>query len=218
LKKFFYLLVIFILHDLSSQELEPRDTLYLMNGNIVIERVQDTLLGAVTVIDTQKDFRKLHYEWDQLYKVSFSNGFQRYYYSQDTTVYNWFTREEMWLFMKGERDARKHFVSWGTRIGAFGTGLIGGLSGTFWTPLLPYTFMAINGITKVRIRSYAVSSPQLVQHDAYLLGFERVARQKRKVGAVIYGTIGSVTGLGLFLIFHKYYPEELRIQFLKINI
>jgi hypothetical protein len=212
------LLLFVFLFTINVFSQEKKDTIYLMNGHIVTEKVIDTLLGAITIYDTKKDNKKIHYEWDQLYKVSFSNGFQRYYYYQDTTIYNWFTREEMWLFMKGERDARKHFVSWGTRIGAFGSGLIGGMSGTFWTPLLPYTFMAFNGITKVRVRSYAVSDPSLVQYDAYLLGFERVARQKRKVGAVIYGTFGSVTGLGLFLLLHKYYPENLRIQFLKINI
>jgi hypothetical protein len=42
------------------------DTILLMNGNIVVEKVLDTLIGAVTVLNPNLKPEKLHYEYDQI--------------------------------------------------------------------------------------------------------------------------------------------------------
>ncbi len=212
---FTYLLpLLFIFFTLKSQT----DTLYLLNGQVIGEKVLDTLLGAVTINDAKKPGKKLHYEPNQLYMVLYSDGYKRYYYEQDSLKYNWFTREEMWYFMKGEKDSRRGFKPVGCAIGATIAGMLGGMSGTFWGPVLPYGFMALSGITKVRIKHSSVSHPNFFDQDAYILGYERNARQKRKIWSVIYGSAGLALGYGIYAAFHHKYPETLQINFLKIKL
>ena len=179
------------------------------------EKVIDTLLGADTIINPEKPTKKIHYEWDQLYMVRFANGDKRYYYTQDTTISNWFTREEMWMYMKGENDARRGFKARGALIGAGIAGIIGGMSGTFWGPIAPYGYMALSGIPKVRIRHNTISNPAYVESDAYILGYERVARQRRKIKSVIGGTVGLAIGYGIYALFHSSYPENIDVGFNK---
>ncbi|MCE3226276.1 MAG: hypothetical protein K0S32_827 [Bacteroidetes bacterium] len=198
-----------------SQTPAAQDTIFLMTGHVVGEKVIDTLLGAVTIMNPDKPEKKLHYEWEQLYMVKFADGYKRFYYRQDSLLSNWFTRDEMWMFMKGERDARKGFKARGSLIGAGVAGLIGGLSGTFFAPVAPYGYMALTGIPKVRIKHKTISDPRNIESDAYILGYERVARQKRKIQSIIGGTIGLAIGYGLYALFHQHYPEEIKIGFLK---
>lgn len=190
-----------------------QDTIYLMNGHVVGEKVIDTILGAISIIDPKKPTKKIHYELEQLYMVHFANGFKRYYYLQDTALNNWFSRDEMWMFMKGENDAHRGFKARGAMIGAGVTGLLGGMTGTFFGPLAPFGYMALSGITKVRIRAETISHPTYVESDAYILGYERVARQKRKIQSIVGGTIGLVLGYSIYALFHQYYPEKIDFGF-----
>lgn len=198
-----------------SQAPAAQDTIYLMNGHVIGEKIIDTILGAVTILDSKKPEKKLHYEHDQLYMIRFADGYKRYYYQQDTTIGNWLTRDEMWMYMKGETDARKGFKARGAFIGAGISGIVGGMTGTFWGPVAPYGFMALSGITKVRIRQETISNPTYVESDAYILGYERVARQKRKIKSLIGGTIGLGIGYILYAALHSHYPETLDIGFSK---
>lgn len=184
------------------------DSVYLMNGNVVGETVLDSMLGAITINDSKKPGRKIHYEWDELYMVKFANGTNRYYYEQDSTKNNWFTREEMWLYTKGEKDARVRFKPKACAITAGIAGLIGGMSGTFWAPIMPYGFMTMSGITKIKIRHSSVSDPKYVDYDSYILGYERTARQKRKIWSIIGGSIGLVAGYAFYFALKDYYPTE----------
>jgi len=204
----FALCVFFLLCNAGlAQQAEVRDTVYLMNGHAIGERVIDTLLGAVTIHSPKNPSKRIHFEFDQLYMVRFANGYKRYYYEQDPAINNWFTRDEMWLYMKGENDARRGFKAKGSLV--FGTiaGFLGGATGTIWGPIAPYGFMALTGLPKVRIRHETISDPKFVNSDAYILGYERVARQKRKLRSLIGGTIGMVAGYGFYALFHQYYPK-----------
>ncbi|MBA3679688.1 MAG: hypothetical protein H0W73_00640 [Bacteroidetes bacterium] len=215
LKKVLLFLVFSFSFQSVVSQTTVQDTIYLMNGHVVGERVIDTLLGAVTIINPKKPSKKIHYEWDQLFMVRFANGDKRYYYKQDSLLSNWFTRDEMWMYMKGENDARKGFKARGAMIGAGIAGVIGGMTGTFWGPVAPYGFMALTGLPKVRIRHSTISNPTYVESDAYILGYERVARQRRKIKAVIGGTVGLAIGYTIYALFHSSYPENIDVGFNK---
>ncbi|MFN8229338.1 MAG: hypothetical protein U0V03_00280 [Bacteroidia bacterium] len=194
---------------------QTKDTIYLMNGNIIGENIIDTLLGAVTINDPAKPEKKLHYELEDIYMVLFSNGIKRYYYQQDSAKNNWFTREEMWYYTKGERDARKGFKPLGSMIGCGIAGFIGGASGTFFGPAAPFAYFAMVGLPKVKVKSKTVSNPMYVEYDSYVLGYERVARTKRRTHSVVTGAIGLALGYAFYGIAHKSYPETINIGFLK---
>jgi len=212
-KIFTIFLILFFSQTYFSQTVIVQDTIYLMNGQVVGEKIIDTLLGAVTIINPKKPGRKINYELDQLYMVRYANGIKRYYYEQDTLHGNWFTRDEMWMYMKGENDARKGFKARGALIGSGIAGIIGGMTGTFYAPILPYGYMALSGLPKIRIRGNTISNPVNVESDAYILGYERVARQRRKIKSVIGGSIGLAVGYGLYFLLNKYYPENVNIGF-----
>lgn len=203
---------LFLAHHILAQNIK-KDTIYLMNGNIIEESVLDTSLGAVTINHPSKINKKLHFENDQLFSVHYHTGIRQQYYMQDTVKGNWFTREEMWMFMKGERDAKKGFKARGALIGSGVAGLVGGLTGTFFAPVAPYGYMALSGITKVRIRHHTVSNPNYLESDAYILGYERVARQKRRTQSLLGGTVGLVLGYVLYAALHQYYPETVNVGF-----
>ncbi|MBS1636367.1 MAG: hypothetical protein JST26_10650 [Bacteroidetes bacterium] len=187
---------------------QQKDTIILMNGQMVVERVIDTLLGAVSVMDPEKPGEKLHYEYEELYCVKYASGLNDYYYSQDTANGNWFTRDEMLYYIKGERDARKGFKAPGALWGSFTVGLVGGASGTFFGPLLPYGYLACVGIPKVRIRHSTISNPAYIDHDPYILGYERVARGRRRIRSLIGGTAGLAVGYGIYFAALKKYFDS----------
>lgn len=193
---------------------QNKDTILLMNGNYVVEKVLDTLIGAVTIVNPENVAEKLHYEYDEIYCVKYATGFTDYYYTQDTLKGNYFTREEMQYYMYGERDARKGFKAPGCLIGAGVVGLASGGLGLFFAPIFPYGYMALSGITKVRIKHKTISNPNYIDHDAYILGYERVSRSKRRIKALIGGTIGLVAGYGLYFgILKDKLPGTIKFRF-----
>ncbi len=195
-------------------EAQAKDTILLMNGNLVVEKVTDTLIGAVTIVDPKKPEAKLHYEYDEIYCVRYGSGLRDYYYSQDTMKGNYFTRDEMEYYIFGERDARKGFKARGSLIGAGITGLVSGGLGLFFAPIFPYGYMGLSGITKVRIKHSTISNPNYIEHDAYILGYERVARSKRRIKALIGGSIGLVVGYGLYFgVLKDNFPATFKISF-----
>lgn len=194
----FTICILFIVFFAFNSKAQYKDTILLMNGNYVVEKVIDTLIGAVTIVNPEKTTEKLHYEYDDIYCVKYASGFTDYYYSQDTLRGNYFTRDEMQYYIYGERDARKGFKARGSLIGAGVVGLASGGLGLFFAPVFPYGYMALSGIPKVRIKHSTISNPNYIDHDAYILGYERVSRSKRRIQALIGGTIGLAAGYGLY--------------------
>ncbi len=193
---------------------QSKDTILLMNGNIVVEKVIDTVIGAVTVMHPEKAGEKLHFEYDQIYAVKYASGFTDYYYRQDSLLGNYFTRDEMEYYMYGERDARKGFKPRGSLIGAGAVGLVSGGLGIFFAPVFPVGYMGLSGIPKVRIKHSTISNPNYIEHDAYILGYERVARSKRRLQSLLGGAIGLAAGYGLYFgVLKNALPSTLNISF-----
>jgi hypothetical protein len=213
MRLFIYIIVLISCSTFSLKS-QSKDTVLLMNGNFVVEKVIDTLIGAVTVLNPNNVNEKLHYEYDQIYCVKYANGFTDYYYSQDSLNGNYFTREEMLYYIYGERDARKGFKARGSFIGAGILGMASGGLGLFFAPIFPYSYMALSGITKIKIKHKTVSNPYFIDHDGYILGYERVSRSKRKIQALIGGSIGLAVGYGLyFTVLKNNLPSTINLRF-----
>lgn len=180
----------------------------LMNGNVVVEKVIDTLFEHITVYHPTKVKKKLHYDFDDVYGIFYANGNKKYFYRQDTTRYMWFSRDEMFYFIKGEQDGRKGFKANGAMVGAGLLGFVGGATGSFFAPLAPYSFMALSGVTKIKIKHKTISNPTFIDSDAYILGYERSARYKRKLKSLFGGTAGLLLGYAVYFIFNDKYPSD----------
>lgn len=210
----FTICILFIVFLAFNSKAQYKDTILLMNGNYVVEKVIDTLIGAVTIVNPDKTTEKLHYEYDDIYCVKYASGFTDYYYSQDTLRGNYFTRDEMQYYIYGERDARKGFKARGSLIGAGIVGLASGGLGLFFAPVFPYGYMALSGIPKVKIKHSTISNPNYIDHDAYILGYERVSRSKRRIQALIGGTIGLAAGYALYFgLLKNKLPSTITLRF-----
>lgn len=192
---------IICLGKISAQE--SKDTLFLMNGKIYVSRVLDTLLGGVTIKDIKDTSKRFTVDNEDLFSVHYANGDLYYYYSQDTLIGNEFTRDEMGYFMAGERDAKKGFKARGSLFGSMAAGFVGGLSGSLLGPVVPFAYLGLCGIPKVRIRHSTISNPYYIDHDPYILGYERQARSKRRMQCLIGGGIGLVAGYATNIIIAK---------------
>ena len=140
-----FLIFLSLCSILSTQYLfaqkKTGDTLFLLNGRMVATQVIDTLFNFATFVDPDDSTKRSHIENDQLFAIKYQNGDIFYYYEQDT-IANWFSREEMWMFMQGERDARKGFKPHGSFYGTMAVGILGGLTGTFFAPVAPLAYFA----------------------------------------------------------------------------
>lgn len=213
MRKIIFSLSFFILVFVGLAQ-QNKDTLFLMNGKIYVSRVLDTLLGGVTIKDFKDTTKNFTVDNDDLFGVHYSTGEMYYYYSQDTAIGNEFTRDEMGYFMHGERDAKKGFKARGSFFGSMAAGFAGGLTGSFLGPILPFGYLGLCGVTKVRIKHNTISNPNFIDHDPYILGYERQARGKRRIQALIGGGIGLVAGFATNFAIAKSNPNfTLKIKF-----
>ena len=204
MRKFFVL--IFFTSVICYAQKKPADSLFLMNGRILVTPVLDTLFGLATFIDPTDTSKRSHIENDQLFAIRYSNGNVFYYYKQDT-ISNWFSREEMWLYMQGERDAKKGFKPRGSMLGSMACGIAGGLTGSLFGPILPLIYTAGVGLPWIRIKHKSVSNMALLDYDSYILGYERVARGKRRIYAIIGSGIGMLLGYTTYFVWLKNEPH-----------
>jgi hypothetical protein len=174
------------------------DTMILMNGEVIICSIIDTTDGVTTLRNPKNPKKNITIENDRIFSIRNKNG-ESVMYTYDTVVGNEFTVDEMRYFIYGEQDADKNFKANGCL--AIGTivGALSGITGSFFCPIPPFAFTALSGIPKVKIKPSTVSNPEYLKHDPYLMGYERVARKKRKLKSLIGGGIGLIAGIGTFI-------------------
>jgi hypothetical protein len=187
----------------NVSEAQPyKDTILLLNGATVITTVLDTNFGVVTCKNPKPDKDNLEIEKDRIFSIRKDGQPEYVVYEYDTVIGNDYTVDEMRLYIKGEQDATKGCKARGAFWANVGIGGAAGLLGQFYSPIFPFAFVACTGFTKIRIKHSTVSNLEYLKHDAYILGYQRVAQNKRKVKSMIGGGIGLVLGFGtdLFLI------------------
>ncbi len=176
---------------------EQKDTLLLLNGTTIISTIVDTTNGVTTIKDLKKPGKNIVIENDRIFSIKNASG-EQVLYVYDTIIGNEFTEEEMRYYIKGEQDAEKGFKSPGALYGNLALGLASGLTGSFFCPIPPFAFIALSGLPKVKIKHSTVSNIEYLKQDAYIIGYERVARKKRKFQSMIGGGVGLVVGLGTY--------------------
>jgi hypothetical protein len=191
--------ILFLLLIQTSAAQSARDTIVLLNGNVVVAEVVDTTDGLTSIRDPKRAGRNIVIENDRIFSITDSSG-EHLLYVYDTVIGNEFTIPEMRYFILGEQDAEKGFKANGAFFGNMALGAAAGVTGFFLCPVPPFAFTALSGMPKVKIKRSTVSNPEYLKQDAYLMGYERVARKKRKIRSLIGGGIGLGVGLGTFFI------------------
>jgi hypothetical protein len=197
---FLLFLLSFFLTRNPAQAQINKDTVIMLNGDVVVCTVIDTLNGVTSIKNPKNPEKNIVVENDRIFSIKNANG-ESVLYVYDTVLGNEFTVDEMRYFIYGEQDADKKFMATGClALGAL-VGAASGITGLFLCPIPPFAFTALSGLPKVKIKRETVSNPEFLNHDPYLMGYERVARKKRKLKSLIGGGAGLVAGLGTFFIF-----------------
>lgn len=176
-----------------------KDTILFLNGAIMTGTVIDTTNGVTTIKNPKDSTKNIIVENDRIFSITNAGG-ENIMYVYDTLIGNEFTIDEMRYFILGEQDAEKGFKARGAFWGNMLLGAAGGVTGSFLCPIPPFAFTALSGLPRVKIKSSSVSNIEYIKHDTYIMGYERVARKKRKLGSLVGGGIGLGVGLGTFFI------------------
>jgi hypothetical protein len=193
----FSFVFIFCAIAISAAAQENRDTILLLNGDAVICTIIDTANGSVSVKNPKNPKKNIVFENDRIFSIKNPSG-EQVIYVYDSVLGNEFTVDEMRYFIYGEQDADHKFKANGCLWIGAAVGLLSGVTGSFLCPIPPFAFTALSGIPKVKIKHETVSNLDYLNHDPYLMGYERVAKKKRKLKSLIGGGLGLVVGLGTF--------------------
>jgi hypothetical protein len=189
-----FIVIIAFLFVPASIHAQGKDTVFLMNGEIIVSTITDTAFYGVKVLRPGNQKKEMIIEGERVFSYKFANGFEKTVYFQDTLIGNEFNIEETRQFLVGERDAQRGFKS---PLWPAGNVLIGTVSGAMMGNVLafvpPFAYAAGSIIPKVKIRHSTVSNMNYLKSDTYILGYERVARKRR----TLQSFIGGVVGLGI---------------------
>lgn len=195
----FSFLIFSFSYTLAAQTPVALDTVYLMSGKTVAGVVKDSTDEQLKILIPRKgNFKADFIDLDLVYSVKYSDSVETVFYKQDTLFGNYFTDQEMRYYLQGERDARRSFRSplWSTGafVAGFGGSLLGGIN--FALPFIPpFAYAGLTTAFLVRIRPGAVSNPNYLRYDTYLLGFEKEAKKHRIFRSLIWGGAGMIAGM-----------------------
>lgn len=204
--RFGLLLAIFFLPVSMLFAQEKLDTVYLMSGKTVEGVVKDTSNDKLKILIPKKDggYKADFIDQSLVFSVKYKTGTEAVFYKQDTLFGDYYTANEIRYFLQGERDARKHYRCplWIT--GGFAFGIAGGLTGSMIGLIAPFGYGIASVPPRVKIRPGSVSNPDYLKYDTYLMGYEKVSRQKRVMRSFASGAAGFVVGIVVRSLYIQY--------------
>lgn len=203
--------VLMTMMSMAQEKVQPpagnmADTVFLMNGEVIVTTILDTSFYGVKIIRPgKKEKREMIIEGERLFSYKFANGHERVIYAQDTTVGNEFTILETRQFLVGERDAQKGFRSpwWPTGNVAVGFASAAVMN-NFLSFAPPFAYAALSLVPKVTIKHKNVSDLSYLKSDTYILGYERVARKRRTLQSFLGGVAGLAVGFAARSVYNSF--------------
>lgn len=179
-----------------------------MNGSVIENSMWEEKDGMIYIYDQRKNLfgkektRAVELNKSEIYSLSNGSREQILYY-QDTMLGDYYTPEEMRMYLSGAGDARKNYKA--RHISAIGFALCGAAGYLVGDGLLilivpPITYAAIQYVGKIKIREKYMSDPNFKFNDLYAEGFEPPARSRKMIRGAISGVLGSATGVILYFI------------------
>ncbi len=180
----------------------------LMNGTVVENSLWEEKDGMIYIYDKKNNLfgkektRAIELNKSEIFSLSNGTKEQILYY-QDTMLGDYYTPEEMRVYLAGAGDARKNYKA--RHISAIGFAVCtvaGYLVGDGLLILIvpPVTYSAMQYIGKIKIKEKYMSDPNFKYNDLYAEGFEPPARSRKMIRCALSGLIGSATGVVLYFI------------------
>jgi hypothetical protein len=200
-------LILILLPGYASAQVQQGKVL-LMNGTLVQNTLWEEKDGLIYIYDQRTNLfgkektRAIELNKSEIFSLSNGSKEQILYY-QDTMLGDYYTPEEMRVYLAGAGDARKNFKAWhiaiiGYELCLFAGNLIG--DGLLILIIPPITYAAMQYVGKIKIREKYMSDPNFKYNDLYAEGFEPPARSRKMIRGALSGLAGSVTGVVLSII------------------
>lgn len=202
---FFFPANLFAGHSIASPDTNKTDTLFFLNGEIRAVKVIDTAYHLVRFLPEKKKRKPktLDVEKDRLFSIKFSGGQERILYFHDSAIGNTFTVLEAKMFMLGEREAGKNYRNILPAFIGFAIGVSSPIlfsNAVALSPIPPAVSPLYTLIPYIKINVKALENKNYLQYDTFLMGYEKVARKKNFMRALMGAGTGLATGFGIWAI------------------
>ena len=180
-----------------------QDQVTLISGVVVDGKVTN-LTDSVVSYDQEKKGRTKSRTLDayRVFSVNYADGREVIVYEQDTALGNYFSKDEMRLFIQGEQDAAANYKGRKAFLVGAALGVAGGVAipESFLVVLVPVGSTLLAVAPRIKIKPELTRDRKLLSEPAYLMGFERTARGKKIQNVLkgsVLGTILSVAGYSI---------------------
>ncbi|TAL61399.1 MAG: hypothetical protein EPN85_04945 [Bacteroidetes bacterium] len=181
------------------------DTLFFLNGEVKAVKVVDTIAHLIRFLP-EKRRRKPKVEdveKSKVFSLKFSNGQERVLYFHDSTVGNFFSVLEAKMFVLGEQEAEKNYKNKWPFLISFVVGAVSPitLSNAVLLSPVPPTLTPLHTLLPIiKVNTGKIQNKNYLQYDTYLMGYEKVARKKNFMNALIGAGAGLAVGFGTWAI------------------
>lgn len=180
---------------------QSNQSILLMTGKVLEGNVtgQDTVYLYYDLVKKSGKKKPKKLDLERVFSINGPEGEEEVIYYMDTVIGNYFTVDEMRFYIQGEQDASKYYhANWTIAAGLPVTAGIGYvLSGTVFSFAVPFVYLVATGIPAYKIDKDKIPSSHLVTEPAYVLGYERTARNKRLFKSLFTGLVGTAIGFTL---------------------
>jgi hypothetical protein len=174
------------------------DTMYLINRE---PRCIEYLRADSQYVYFKKPGRNREksIEIQSVYGIRKADGSFLVLYVQDTLEGNWYTKEQMISYMRGQDDAIKHYKQKANRAGYLGltVGFAGSAAGIYYAPVIATGYAVLRAYTKPSFKEKWGFNSNFSADPAYVEGFGTMAKRytsrRSALGAVSGFVAGTIT-------------------------
>lgn len=139
----------------------------------------------------------------EVFSVTFPEAGEWVIYAPDEALGDDLTSDEMRIYIAGQQDATDLYHPRGTvwlglLVGAGGAIFASG--GLLFTILPPVAYTAFQFVPFIRIKEHTIRNPEHRFNDIYALGYERVGRSKKILGALKGSGVGMLVGVATWFL------------------
>ena len=213
----FNVIIVFSIFFFSSIQLIAQDKILLLNGKSYEGKFLSKSEDLVNFNFEKKSgkVKPFSFEMNRVYSVTKEGDKESVLYKTDTTIYNYYSKNEMRMFIYGESDAYKRFkvkktfavgFAIGLGVSIYDTYLSGGyvcdngtqVSGGLFKRqpslaqiIIPFIVPIVTGAIKPKMKAKHASDPTYLMNQQYIDGFKKVRRFKR-IKSSLLGTLAGV--------------------------
>ncbi|MEM7162928.1 MAG: hypothetical protein AAF487_10885 [Bacteroidota bacterium] len=189
----------------QSERLDTK--IQLMNGKLLDVSLGDTSGANIFYSALKKNqtwIKKSIYK-DQVFSLFDLEGNETVLYRQNEIIGDEYTIQQMRTFILGERDALNGYSAKGTFYGGLALGLGGGYAskgGVLLPASIPLIYSLSMQLPYIRIKEKSVSNMQIAGQEHYLIGYEKTARTRKTMNAILGSLLGAAIGTTVYELTH----------------